>query len=1158
MSKNEIKKIPLIGTSLADIKTETRKKEERPKGSELSLCIAQNALLLKEKKELLVVICANPADVIRLQEEIPFFDDSLKVLSFPDWETLPYDVLSPHADLVGERLETLYTLLNRNSKNRDLDILLVSATTATQRLAPKQFIGSNSLMLKKGENLDPQKLKSELVQAGYEHVTQVVAQGEFASRGSILDLYPMGSKLPFRLDFFDDELEQIRYFDPDSQRSLEEVQEIRLLPAHEFPMNDKTREFFLSNWRERFEGNPSKYTTYKDIENGIASPGIENYLPLFFDHTDTLFDFIGDSAKLMLIGGIEEAIVQFDRENEERAKFLKAENTHPILPLKELYMTSPEFFDCCKKFPRLSLFSSDDNAPIFETSIAIQRKNQDPLSGLKGFAKTIQEKNGKLLVLANSPGRLETIHQLFKEYQFKVEITKDFNTFIASKHQCCLAFGPLYSGLKLDNPVLAIVTEAELYAYSGKPIRRTRRKTETESNLDMMIRDLSELKVGDPIVHLEHGIGRYRGLTTIETPEGPAEFLQIEYAKEAKLYVPITHLHLISRYSGADPENAPLHALGKGDWEKAKKKAAKMVRDTAAELLNIYALRESRKGHAFEYSQQDYEAFCEDFPFEETEDQLSAIRAVKQDMESDKPMDRLVCGDVGFGKTEVALRAAFIAVMGHKQVAVLCPTTLLAEQHAETFRDRFSNWPVKVAELSRFRSSTEVKKVIEGLEAGTIDIVVGTHKLLSEQVKFKNLGLVIIDEEHRFGVRQKERLKAMRSEVDILTLTATPIPRTLSMSLEGIRDFSVIATAPQKRLAIKTFVQRETDSLVREASLRELKRGGQVYYLHNEVETIQNRLDQLQKLIPEARIGVAHGQMNERELEKVMRDFYAQRTNILLCTTIIETGIDVPNANTIIMHRADKFGLAQLHQLRGRVGRSHHQAYAYLLTPGEGAITKNAAKRLEAIQEMESLGSGFFLAMHDLEIRGAGEILGDNQSGLITGVGFEVYNQMVEKAVLSLKSGKEPDLEAPLAATTEINLHSPALLRSDYVHDVHQRLNFYKKLAAAKKREEIIAIQEEIADRFGPLTEESRTLIKTHLIRIEAKDLGIRKIDAGESEAIITFDSDAPVDPAKLFRLLQSSRFLKMAGPTKLKLTDKMDTVDKKTEKIIKILKELK
>lgn len=1158
MSKNETLSIPLIGTSLADVKPGTKKREERPKGSALSLSITQNANILKKDKELLVVICANPADVIRLQEEIPFFDDTLKVRAFPDWETLPYDVLSPHADLVGERLETLYTLLNRNSKGGTLDILLVSATTITQRLAPKQFIGTNSLILKKGESLDLQKLKSELVQAGYERVTQVIKQGEFAGRGSIIDLYPMGSKLPFRLDFFDDELEQIRYFDPDSQRSLEEVSEIRLLPAHEFPMNDKSRDFFLSNWRERFEGNPSKYNTYKDVENGIASPGIENYLPLFFDHTDTLFDFIGESAKLILIGSIEEAILQFDRENEERAKFLKAENSHPVLPLKELYMSSPEFFEYCKKFSRLSLFSSENEAPVFEKNIAIQRKNADPLTGLKTFAKEVLDKDGKLLVLANSPGRLETILQLFKEYDFKVELTKNFDTFIASKNSCCLAYGPLYEGLKIDNPPFAIVTETELYAYSGRPLRRTRRKTETESNLDMMIRDLSELKVGDPIVHLEHGIGRYRGLTTIDTPEGLTEFLQIEYAKETKLYVPITHLHLISRYSGADPENAPLHALGRGDWEKAKKKAAKMVRDTAAELLNIYALRESRKGHAFEFSKQDYEAFSEDFPFEETGDQLAAIEAVKRDMESCKPMDRLVCGDVGFGKTEVALRAAFIAVMGHKQVAVLCPTTLLAEQHAETFRDRFSNWPVKVAELSRFRSSTEVKKVIQGLEDGTIDIVVGTHKLLSEQVRFKNLGLVIIDEEHRFGVRQKERLKAMRSEVDILTLTATPIPRTLSMSLEGIRDFSVIATAPQKRLAIKTFVQRETDSLVREASLRELKRGGQVYYLHNEVETIQNRLEQLQKLIPEARIGVAHGQMNERELEKVMRDFYAQRTNILLCTTIIETGIDVPNANTIIMHRADKFGLAQLHQLRGRVGRSHHQAYAYLLTPGEGAITKNAAKRLEAIQEMESLGSGFFLAMHDLEIRGAGEILGDNQSGLITGVGFEVYNQMLEEAVNSLKSGKEPDLMLPLAATTEINLHSPSLLRSDYVHDVHQRLNFYKKLAAAKTRKEIIAIQEEIADRFGPMTDEGRTLIKTHLIRIEAKDLGIKKIDVGNSEAVITFEPNAPVNPAKLFTLLRSSRLLKMFGPTKLKLTDKMDSVDKKTEKIINILKELK
>ncbi len=1158
MDNQTILTLPTVGDSLIDIKEGNRKKENRPKGSALALSIAQNGLMLREKKELLIVVCARPSDVIKLHEEIPFFAPTLNIRQFPDWETLPYDVLSPHADLVGERLETLNSLLARKHKPDSVDVLLVSATTATQKLAPKSFISISSLQVKKGEKMDTALLRQDLVQAGYENVSQVVKPGEFAVRGSIFDLFPMGSKLPYRLDFFDDEVDQIRHFDPDTQRSLDEVAEINLLPAHEFPMNDEARKYFLSRWRERFEGNPSKYSTYKDIENGLASPGIENYLPLFFEHTDTLFDYFGDNAKMMLIGNIEEAISQFDKENRARAKFLKAENSHPLLELDELYISAPEFFTKASSYARLSVYDNEDAALSFTTSVAIQRKNQDPLEGLKAFAKKVTAKNGRILLLASSPGRLETISQLLKEYQFKVANERDFNSFLQSQEPIGITYGPLYEGMEIDRNSLVIITETELYSASPRSVRRTRRKTERESNVDMMIRDLSELKVGDPVVHLEHGIGRYRGLTTIETPEGPAEFLQIEYAKEAKLYVPITHLHLISRYSGADPENAPLHALGRGDWEKAKKKAAKMVRDTAAELLNIYALRESRKGHAFRFNEQDYEAFCEAFPFEETQDQLVAIEAVKKDMESDKPMDRLVCGDVGFGKTEVALRASFMAVMGHRQVAVLCPTTLLAEQHAQTFKDRFANWPVHVAELSRFRSPTEVKKVLKGLEDGTIDIVIGTHKLLSEDIKFKNLGLVVIDEEHRFGVRQKEKLKAMRSEVDILTLTATPIPRTLSMSLEGIRDFSVIATAPQKRLAIKTFVQRESDTLVREASLRELKRGGQVYYLHNEVETIQNRLEQLQKLIPEARIGIAHGQMNERALEKVMRDFYSQRTNILLCTTIIETGIDVPNANTIIMHRADKFGLAQLHQLRGRVGRSNHQAYAYLLTPGEGAITKNAAKRLEAIQEMESLGSGFFLAMHDLEIRGAGEILGENQSGLISGVGFEVYTQMLEEAISALKSGKEPDLMMPLAATTEINLHSPALLRSDYVHDVHQRLSIYKKLAAAKSAKDITALQEEIIDRFGPLTEEARTLITTHKIRLEAKNLGIKKIDAADTEAVISFETNAPVDPAKLFKLLQSSRFLKMAGPTKLKITDNMSSVEKRAEKILKVLKDLK
>ncbi|MCD8339826.1 MAG: transcription-repair coupling factor, partial [Burkholderiales bacterium] len=977
MTNKAFEELPILGEPITELDESQKRRQTRPAGSAISLEIAQNASLLKEKKELLTVICSDPSDVIRFKEEVKYFDPSLNIVSFPDWETLPYDVLSPHADLIGERLETLYLLLKRENAASPIDVLVVSSITAAQRLAPKNFFNSTTFFFKKGQKTDPIKFRSELVNSGYEHVSQVIAPGEFATRGGIVDLYPMGATAPYRIDFFDDEVDEIRIFDPDTQRSLERVKEIRLLPGHEFPMDETARKNFCSRWREVFEGNPSRYNTYKDVESGIASPGLENYLPLFFDETSTLFDYIGTNSRFMLIGDVHESLIKFFKEPEERARFLRADNQTAILDLNLLYQTPEEFAKACDKYSRLIVQPPKEPEPAVPVTVSIDRKNSDPLINIRKFCEEASKKKIRTLILAPSQGRLETISQLFREYKFLNHPVKSFDDFLSIPDKVCLGSGALFDGLYLTKQKIAILTESELYSLPTGTLRRRRiRGRERESSVDMIIRDLSELKIGSPVVHLEHGIGRYKGLVTIEGDDGPAEFLHIEYGGGASLYVPVTQLHLISRYAGADPDNAPLHTLGKGDWEKARKKAAKMVHDTAAELLNIYALRQARKGHAFKFSQNDYEAFSEDFPFEETEDQIAAINSVEKDMSSTKPMDRLVCGDVGFGKTEVALRAAFMAVMDHKQVAVLCPTTLLAEQHAQTFRDRFAKWPIKIAELSRFRSQKEVKAALEGIKDGTVDIVVGTHKLLSEDVKFKNLGLVVIDEEHRFGVRQKEKLKALRAEVDVLTLTATPIPRTLSMSLEGIRDFSVIATAPQMRLAIKTFVQRESDSVIREAVIRELKRGGQVYYLHNEVETIQNQLEHLKKLVPEARIGVAHGQMDERELEKVMRDFNAQRTNLLLCTTIIENGIDIPNANTIIMHRADKLGLAQLHQLRGRVGRSHHQAYAYLLTPGEGAITKNAEKRLEAIQEMEDLGSGFFLAMHDLEIRGAGEVLG--------------------------------------------------------------------------------------------------------------------------------------------------------------------------------------
>ncbi len=1147
--------LPISGRPITELQTAQKWKQPRPSGSALALSVAQNASLLKQKKELLVVICADPSEVLRLQEEIVYFLPTLRVFAFPDWETLPYDSLSPHADLIGERLETLHLLLQNQSISDGIDVLLVSATTAAQRIAPRKFLAASTFIFKKGQKIDPLRFRSELVKYGYENVSQVVAPGEFASRGGLIDLFPMGTTTPYRLDFFDDELDEIKIFDPDSQRSLGEVEEVRLLPGHEFPMDQETRRKFCTKWRERFEGNPTRCNVYNDVESGIASPGLENYLPMFFEQTETLFDYIGTNGRLMLVGDIEDALEKFTKETADRARFLRADKTRPILDLSELYLSPAEFFTHCQSYSRLAV-----NGPTAEdaikTDVAIQRRLQDPIQALRTYCQKAQSEHTKTLILASSQGRLETMSQLFHEYDFSVHLVKNFADFLHSDQAVCLGYGPLYDGFELAKGHIAVLTETELYK-SGARIHRRTRRGERRVNLDMMIRDLSELKVGDPVVHIEHGIGRYQGLITLETEEGPSEFLHIEYAGQAKLYVPVTQLHVISRYSGIDPENAPLHTLGRGEWEKVKKRAAKMVHDTAAELLNIYALRKTRQGYAFKLDPLDFESFVEDFPFETTEDQQTAIDAVCQDMISGKPMDRLVCGDVGFGKTEVALRASFIAVMGQKQVVVLCPTTLLADQHTQTFRDRFARWPVRIAQLSRLRTTKDVQESLEGLKNGTVDIAIGTHKLLSQDINFSNLGLVIIDEEHRFGVRQKERLKALRAEVDVLTLTATPIPRTLSMSLEGIRDFSIIATAPQKRLAIKTFVRKESNDLIREATMRELKRGGQVYYLHNEVETIQNRFEQLQKLLPEARIGVAHGQMNERELERVMRDFYAQRTNVLLCTTIIETGIDIPNANTIIMHRADRLGLAQLHQLRGRVGRSHHQAYAYLMIPGEGAITKNAQKRLAAIQDMEELGSGFFLAMHDMEIRGAGEILGEQQSGSITGIGFELYSQMLESAVRSLKEGREPDLLSPFAAMTEINLHSPALLRSDYVADVHHRLVLYKRIAAAKTIEELTEIQEEIVDRYGSLNEEAKTLLMTHRIRIEAQGIGVKKIDATKDCIVVTFMDNPSIDVEKLFTLMQTNRNLKMTGPTRLTINVECETADKRAQKVLQIFKRL-
>jgi transcription-repair coupling factor (superfamily II helicase) len=1122
-------------------------------GSSDAWALARAAAALKAEKRMLTVVVANASDGQRLLTELPWFAADLACHLLPDWETLPYDAFSPHQDLVSERLATLHEI-----RNGQCDVLIVPATTALVRLAPPSFLAAYTFFFKQGEKLDEAALKAQLTLAGYSHVSQVMSPGEYSVRGGLIDLFPMGSALPYRLDLFGDEIETIRTFDADTQRSLYPVREVRLLPGREFPMDDAARTAFRSRWRERFEGDPSRSVVYKDIGSGIASAGIEYYLPLFFEQTATLFDYLPQAATLALVGDIDAAIKRFWSDTQSRYRFLKADRERPILPPDELFLSDEAFFTLAKPFPRWILNQESDgtaselSAPI--PNIAVNRRLDDPLTNLRAY---LLRQDARVMVCAESNGRRETLQQYFNEYGLDLASVEGFEGFAASAARLALGVAPLQAGFELfaQDETLVFITETELYAGSGRRVGQ--KKQEGVTQVESMVRDLSELKIGDPVVHINHGIGRYMGLTSMDLGEGDTEFLHLEYAKETKLYVPVSQLHVISRYSGASPEDAPLHSLGSGQWEKAKRKAAEQVRDTAAELLNLYARRALRQGHAFEYSAHDYQNFADSFGFDETPDQAEAINNVIKDMTSGKPMDRLVCGDVGFGKTEVALRAAFIAVMGGKQVAILAPTTLLAEQHAQTFADRFADWPVRIAELSRFRSGKEINNAIKGMADGTLDIVIGTHKLLSPDVQFTRLGLVIIDEEHRFGVRQKEALKALRAEVDVLTLTATPIPRTLGMALEGLRDFSIIATAPQKRLAIKTFVRSEDGSVIREACLRELKRGGQIYFLHNEVETIGNRLAMLTELLPEARIGVAHGQMHERDLEKVMRDFVAQRFNILLCTTIIETGIDVPTANTIIMHRADKFGLAQLHQLRGRVGRSHHQAYAYLLVHDVMSLSKQAQRRLDAIQQMEELGSGFFLAMHDLEIRGAGEVLGENQSGEMLEVGFQLYSDMLQEAVRSLKAGKEPDLAAPLATTTEINLHVPALLPVDFCGDVNERLSIYKRLANCSKPEQVDDMQEELIDRFGKLPEAVKALIETHRLRIAAKAVGIVKIDAHGEAANLQFMVNPPIDALRIITLIQKNRHIKLAGQDKLRITAAMPDLAARVTQVKQTIKQL-
>ena len=1129
-------------------------------GSADAALIAQTALRYRDQFSVMVIFCAQAQEAQRLLEEIPAFAPQLKTRLLPDWEILPYDHFSPHQDLVSERLATLYELLNGSC-----DIVLVPVTTALQRLGPPDFLSGHTFFFKQGDKLNEAALKLQLQQAGYDPVSAVMRPGEYSIRGGLFDLFPMGSGLPYRLDLFGDEIEQIRAFDPDTQRSLYPVKEVRLLPGHEFPFDDASRTAFRGRWREVFEGDPSRCSIYKDANLGIPSAGIESYLPLFFEEKSNLFDYFprsGDPVWLVSIGDAEETIKGFWKDTLSRYEFLKHDLDRPILPPKELFLDVDEFFTTAKPYARLTLEkeSTDKRQFLAVPDISVHRRDADPINLLR---KVVASEKIRVLVCSDSAGRKESIRQLFDEsnsvvgldgkplYPLKPEGFDSIADFIKSDSLFGLVTAPLFNGFSWPAENLLVITEAELFTTTAR--QRRKGKASESADPDMLFKDLSELKIGDPVVHAEHGIGRYQGLVLLNLAppkEAPIfeEFLHLQYAGEATLYVPVQQLQMVTRYAGSDPDSAPLHQLGSGQWDKAKRKAAQQIRDTAAELLGLYAARAIRKGHAFEFSAHDYAAFAESFGFEETPDQANAIAAVIGDMTSGTPMDRLVCGDVGFGKTEVALRASFIAVMGGKQVAILAPTTLLAEQHVATWKDRFADWPVRIVELSRFKTTKEINAALEAIAKGDADIIIGTHKLLSKETQFANLGLVIVDEEHRFGVRQKDALKALRAEVDILTLTATPIPRTLGMAMEGLREFSIIATAPQKRLAIKTFVRREGDGVIREAVLREIKRGGQVYFLHNEVETIQNRKHALQELIPEARISVAHGQMNERELESVMREFVTQRTNILLCTTIIETGIDVPTANTIIMHRADKFGLAQLHQLRGRVGRSHHQAYAYLLVPDPEALSKQAQLRLNAIQAMEELGSGFYLAMHDLEIRGAGEVLGDKQSGEIHEIGFQLYTEMLNRAVKSLRSGKEPDLLSPLQATTDVNLGVPALLPEDYCPDVHERLSLYKRFAGTHDFSDLMGLREELVDRFGDLPDQAKSFYETHRLRLEMAGFGIKKIDATPASIQIQFIPNPPIDPMKIIQLIQSSKHIQLNGQDKLKVLPQKDREFEKLE----------
>ncbi|MCO8069243.1 transcription-repair coupling factor [Acinetobacter lwoffii] len=1120
---------------------------------------SSTALLLKEivqqQSRLFIVIARNNQHLGQLESELEFY--GVKPTIFPDWEILPYDRLSPHQDIVSERLAIL-------SNMPKTGVLLLSASTLAQRVAPTSWILGEHFDIHVGQKFDLEQQKKKLIQAGYHLVETVYDPGEFAVRGSIMDIYASGQEAPIRIDLFDDEIESLKFFDAETQRTTQSLQQFTVLPAQEFPLKEG-RATFRDRYAEFFPtANPKKNPIYQDVMDGIVSPGIEFYLPLFFSAEamqgqSSLISYLPKNGIVITDKALDESLSQFWQDVVRRYEDRRHNVDQPIMPPESLFFQTNQVLEQLNQFARIiaAQTSFDQKAGVLnlETQLPprlpVDPKREKPFHEVK---KYIDQANHPVLLVAESAGRRESLKDALRPSLGDIPTVENFDSFIQSLYAIAITNAPLERGLVLTDRV-SVISENQLYEHR---VVQRRRKRQQEVSEEFLIRSLTELTMGAPVVHIDYGVGRYAGLVTLSIDDQDHEFLQLDYADAAKVYVPVTNLHLISRYSGGDPDLAPLHKLGTDAWNKAKRKALEQIHDVAAELLHIQARRASKPGISFEVDQSLYMQFASGFAYEETPDQANAIEATLQDMQQAKPMDRLVCGDVGFGKTEVAMRAAFVAVQNNRQVAILVPTTLLAQQHYDSFKDRFADWPVRIEVLSRFGSSKAHTKTIDDLIEGKVDIVIGTHKILQENVQFKNLGLMIVDEEHRFGVRDKERIKAMRADVDMLTLTATPIPRTLNMAFSGMRDLSIIATPPARRLAVKTFVQEHTDDTIKEAILRELLRGGQVYFLHNEVDTIDRAAEHIRKLVPEARVIVAHGQMRERELEQVMQQFYHKEYNVLVCSTIIETGIDVPNANTILIERADKLGLAQLHQLRGRVGRSHHQAYAYLMVPSLKALKGDAEKRLDAIQRASTLGAGFMLATEDLEIRGAGELLGEQQSGSMQAIGYSLYMEMLEKATKAIQKGKTPNFDAPLSLTAEITLHMPALIPDEYLGDVHQRLLFYKRISNTDTQEKLDNIRMELIDRFGIPPQPVKQLFAVHQIRLKAEQLGITKIDISSQGGHIEFAPDTPVQAMTIIQMMQKHpSYFRMDGGQRLKVMVMLEDYQKRIQFIQDLLDSL-